>query len=176
MPALLRADATRIVTVTSSAHHMGRAVDPSNPHLEGKYGPWRAYGQAKLANFHFGIGLHRMLHDAGAPAASLIAHPGLSNTELQAVSVDETGGGLSQRFFYAMARRTGMAPSDGARSQLRAATDPEAASGEFYGPAFFNNGPPVRKPVLRRLGMTTAISRLWQVSEDETGLPIRASS
>jgi NAD(P)-dependent dehydrogenase (short-subunit alcohol dehydrogenase family) len=176
MPALLRADAARIVTVTSSAHHMGRAVDPSNPHLEGKYGPWRAYGQAKLANFHFGIGLHRMLHDAGAPAASLIAHPGLSNTELQAVSVDETGGGLSQRFFYAMARRTGMAPSDGARSQLRAATDPEAASGEFYGPAFFNNGPPVRKPVLRRLGMTSAISRLWQVSEKETGLPIRASS
>jgi NAD(P)-dependent dehydrogenase (short-subunit alcohol dehydrogenase family) len=176
MPALLRAHAARIVTVTSSAHHIGRAVDPSNPHLEGRYRPWRAYGQAKLANFHFGIGLHRLLHAAGAPAASLIAHPGLSNTDLQAVSVDETGGGLSQRFFHLMARRTGMAPSDGARSQLRAATDPGAASGEFYGPAFFNNGPPVRKPILRRLGMTSAISRLWQVSEDETGLPIRASS
>jgi NAD(P)-dependent dehydrogenase (short-subunit alcohol dehydrogenase family) len=172
MPALLRADAARIVTVTSTAHHMGRAVDPSNPHLEGRYGPWRAYGQAKLANFHFGIGLHRLLHDAAAPAASLIAHPGLSNTELQAVSVNETGGGLSQRFFHVMARRTGMAPSDGARSQLRAATDPEAASGEFYGPAFFNNGPPVRKPILRRLGMTSAISRLWEASEQETGVRI----
>ena len=31
---------------------------------------------------------------AGAPAASLIAHPGLSNTDLQAVSVEETGGGF----------------------------------------------------------------------------------
>ncbi|HZA89030.1 MAG TPA: SDR family NAD(P)-dependent oxidoreductase [Solirubrobacterales bacterium] len=40
MPALLRADAARIVTVTSTAHHMGRAVDPANPHLEGRYGPW----------------------------------------------------------------------------------------------------------------------------------------
>jgi NAD(P)-dependent dehydrogenase (short-subunit alcohol dehydrogenase family) len=171
MPALLRADAARIVTVTSSAHHMGRAVDPANPHLEGKYGPWRAYGQAKLANFHFGLGLHRVLEQAGAPAGSLIAHPGLSNTELQAVSVDETGGGLSQRFFHVLARRTGMAPSDGARSQLRAATDPQARSGEFYGPAFFNNGPPVRKPVLR-IGLGTGIAQLWEVSERETGLRI----
>jgi len=172
MPSLLQAPAARIVTVTSTAHHMGRAVDPANPHLEGKYGPWRAYGQAKLANFHFGLGLHRVLGRAGAPAASLIAHPGLSNTELQAVSVEETSGGLSQRFFHVLAQRTGMAPADGARSQLRAATDPAAKSGEFYGPAFFNNGPPVRKPILRRVGMDRAIARLWQVSERETGLRI----
>ena len=176
MPALLRADAARIVTVTSTAHHMGRAVDPANPHLEGTYGAWRAYGQAKLANFHFGIGLHRVLEGAGAPAGSLIAHPGLSNTELQAVSVRETGGGLSQRFWHVLARRTGMVPSDGARSQLRAATDPGARSGEFYGPAFVTHGPPVRKPILRRAGMGKAISRLWQVSERETGLGINVDS
>jgi NAD(P)-dependent dehydrogenase (short-subunit alcohol dehydrogenase family) len=172
MRALLRAPAARIVTVTSTAHHMGRAVDPENPHLEGRYGPWRAYGQAKLANFHFGLGLHRLLGRAGAAAGSLIAHPGLSNTELQAVSVEETSGGISQRCFLFLARNTGMAPADGARSQLRAATDPSARSGEFYGPAFVNNGPPVRKPILRRIGMSTAIDRLWQVSERETGLRI----
>jgi len=172
MPALLRAEEARIVTVTSTAHHMGRSVDPGNPHLEGKYGPWRAYGQAKLANFHFGLGLHRALQRAAASAASLIAHPGLSNTELQAVSVAETSGGPSQRFFLWLARNTGMAAADGARSQLRAATDPAAKSGEFYGPAFFNNGPPVRKPVLRRIGMDRAIARLWEVSERETGLRI----
>ena len=172
MPALLAADGARIVTVTSTAHHMGRTVDPSNPHLEGRYRPWRAYGQAKLANFHFGLGLHRELRRAGTAAASLIAHPGLSNTELQAVSVAETEGGLSQRFFHVLARRSGMVPADGARSQLRAASDPSARSGEFYGPAFGNNGPPVRKPILRRIGMTRAIERLWQVSERETGVRI----
>jgi len=170
MPALLRADAARVVTVTSTAHHMGRVVNPENPHLEGRYGPWRAYGQAKLANFHFGLGLHRMLADAGAPAASLVAHPGLSNTELQAVSVAETDGGLSQRFFHGLAGSTGMSPAQGALSQLRAAADPSAKSGEFYGPLFVNNGPPVRKPVLRRLGMKRAVARLWEVSERETGL------
>jgi NAD(P)-dependent dehydrogenase (short-subunit alcohol dehydrogenase family) len=172
MPALLRAPGARVVTVTSTAHLMGLAVDPDNPHLEGSYRPWRAYGQAKLANFHFGLGLARKLREAGAQAASLIAHPGLSNTELQAVSVRETGGGLSQRFFLMLARSIGMSPATGALSQLRAATDPGAKSGEFYGPLFVNSGPPVRKPILRRIGMDRAIDRLWQVSERETGLRI----
>ncbi len=174
MPALLSAPAARVVTVTSTAHHMGRAVNPANPNLDGHYGAWRAYGQAKLANFHFGLGLDRLLHDAGRSTASLVAHPGLSNTELQAVSVEETGGGLSQRFFLMLARGIGMSPAEGALSQLRAATDPGAKGGEFYGPLFVNSGPPVRKPVLRRLGMSRAISRLWEVSERETGLKIEA--
>src|SRR5215468_4663908 len=69
LPALLRAPGARIVTVTSTAHHMGRAVDPANPHLQGRYRPWRAYGQAKLANYHFGLGLQRELGKAGAGTA-----------------------------------------------------------------------------------------------------------
>jgi NAD(P)-dependent dehydrogenase (short-subunit alcohol dehydrogenase family) len=172
LPALLSAPASRVVTVTSTAHHMGRAVDPENPHLDGRYRPWRAYGQAKLANFHFALGLDQMLRLAGSSSASLVAHPGLSNTELQAVSVEETGGGLSQRFFLMLARSVGMSPAQGALSQLRAATDPGAKSGEFYGPLWVNNGPPVRKPVLRRLGMNGAIKKLWRVSERETGLEL----
>jgi NAD(P)-dependent dehydrogenase (short-subunit alcohol dehydrogenase family) len=174
LPVLLRTEGARIVTVTSTAHHMGRAVDPANPHLAGRYGPWRAYGQAKLANFHFGLGLQLELERAGASAASLVAHPGLSNTDLQAVSVQQTDGGASQRFFYVLARHTGMSPADGALSQLRAATDPAAKGGEFYGPLFVNNGPPVRKPIFRKFGMTTAIARLWEVSERETGIALDA--
>jgi NAD(P)-dependent dehydrogenase (short-subunit alcohol dehydrogenase family) len=172
LPALLRARGARIVTVTSSAHHMGRAIDPANPHLAGRYRPWRAYGQAKLANFHFGLGLQRELEQAGASAASLIAHPGLSNTDLQAVSVQASGGGASQRFFLLLGRRIGMSPGDGALSQLRAATDPAAKGGEFYGPLWVTSGPPVRKPVLRRIGLDEAIATLWAVSERETGVAI----
>ena len=175
MPSLLAAPDARVVTVTSTAHHVGRAVDPANPHLKGRYGPWRAYGQSKLANFHFGIGLQELLARAGAPAISLIAHPGLSNTELQAVSVKETDGGASQRFFHVLAGRTGMTPEQGARPQLRAATDPAARGGQFYVPRFVNNGPPVRRPIMRRIGMEKAIARLWEVSERETGLKIEVS-
>jgi len=178
LPAMLRTPGSRIVTVTSTAHHLGRAVNPANPHLHGRYRPWRAYGQAKLANFHFGLGLQRELEKAGASTASLIAHPGLSNTDLQAVSVQQTGGGASQRFFLVLARRTGMPAADGALSQLRAATDPAAKGGEFYGPLFVNSGPPVRKPVLRRPGMDKAITTLWAVSERETAvaIPLRAAA
>src|SRR5437879_1630584 len=172
LPSLLRTPGSRIVTVTSTAHHMGRKVDVANPHLEGRYGPWRAYGQAKLANFHFGLGLQHALASAGAPTASLIAHPGLSDTDLQAVSVEGSGGGASQRFFHAMARRSGMSPDDGALPQLRAATDPSAQGGEVYGPLFVTTCPPVRGPSLRRMGMGRAIAVLWEVSARETGVAL----
>ncbi len=172
LPAMLAVPGARIVTVTSTAHHIGHAVNPANPHLAGRYRPWRAYGQAKLANFHFGLGLQRDLARAGSTTSSLVAHPGLSNTDLQAVSVRETGGGVSQRFFHMLARRTGMTPAQGALSQLRAATDPNAKGGEFYGPLFVNNGPPVRKPILRRAGLNHAIANLWEVSERETGIKL----
>ncbi|MFE3001176.1 oxidoreductase [Nocardia sp. NPDC059246] len=172
LPALLRTPGSRIVTVTSTAHHWGRHVDVANPHLEGRYGPWRAYGQAKLANFHFGLGLQRELEKAGAHTVSLIAHPGLSDTNLQATSVEGSGGGVSQRLAHAITRGTGMSADNGALSQLRAATDPAAEGGEFYGPLFVNSGAPVRKPILRRIGMDRAIAKLWEVSERETGVAI----
>jgi len=168
---LLAAPAARVVTVTSTAHHMGRAVDPENPHLHGRYGPWRAYGQAKLANFHFGLGLQQRLADAGAPAQSLIAHPGLSHTDLQVVSAREEGG-FWARFFRRAAASSGMSPARGALPQLRAATDPAAKGGEFYGPRYVNSGPPVRRPVMRRIRLRKAIDTLWEVSERETGVTL----
>jgi NAD(P)-dependent dehydrogenase (short-subunit alcohol dehydrogenase family) len=171
LPNLLAAPSARVVTVTSTAHHLGRAVDPDNPHLWGCYGPWKAYGQAKLANFHFGLGLQRRLAAAGAAAQSLIAHPGFSRTDLQVVSATEQGGFWS-RFFEQAAARTGMPPHEGALPQLRAATDPRARGGEFYAPRYVNFGPPVRRPVLRQMGLTAAIDRLWEVSEHETGIAL----
>ncbi len=59
LPAILRADAGRVVAVTSAARHQGSPVDVADPHLEKDYDPWQAYGRSKLANFHFAIGLNR---------------------------------------------------------------------------------------------------------------------
>lgn len=172
LPALLRATAARVVTVTSTAHHMGRAIDPDNPHLQGRYQPWLAYGQAKLANYHFGLGLQQRFAAAGVRAQSLLAHPGLSNTNLQAQTVQQGGGGLVGGVSHRLATRLGMSAEEGARPQLRAATDPAARGGEFYAPRYINTGPAVRRPVLRRVGMGQAIATLWQVSERETGVGI----
>ena len=166
---LLSADAGRVVTVTSTAHHFGRAVDRDNVNLEGNYSAWGAYGRAKLANFHFAIGLQREFERRGLPAQSLAAHPGLSNTDLQSHTVEQGGGGWMGPFFERMAATTGMSAADGALSQLRAATDPDAKGGEFYGPRWGNNGAPVRKPILRP-GVGGGIDKLWEVSERETGV------
>ena len=171
MEPLLAADAARVVTVSSIAHHQGRQVDPTDPHLRRGYSPWKAYGQSKLANLHFGVGLQRRFEAAGVRASSLIAHPGLSNTDLQARSVEKNGDSTA-RFFHGLASKTGMSPENGALPQLRAATDPAAKGGEFYGPLWGNNGPPVRKPIFRKIGLDRAVDRLWEVSERETGIPL----
>ncbi|MFM9053726.1 MAG: CocE/NonD family hydrolase C-terminal non-catalytic domain-containing protein, partial [Solirubrobacterales bacterium] len=72
--------------------------------------------------------------------------------------------------------KAGMSPENGALPQLRAATDPTARGGEFYGPLWGNNGPPVRKPVFRRVGLERAVDKLWEVSERETGIPLDPSA
>jgi NAD(P)-dependent dehydrogenase (short-subunit alcohol dehydrogenase family) len=171
MPAILAAPAARVVTVTSTAHHMGRPVDPKNPHLRGKYSAWGAYGQSKLANYHFALGLQQQFERAGVAAQSLIAHPGLSHSDLQVRTVEEGGGGLMGPFWVWMAAHTGMDTSRGSLPQIRAATDPQAEGGQFYGPRFVNNGPAVRLPVLRP-GRDSDIATLWEVSERETGVAI----
>ena len=171
MPALLAARAARVVTVTSTAHHFGRAVDPDNPHLHGRYHPWRAYGQSKLANYHFGLGLQQKFERAGVRAQSLIAHPGLTRSDLQTRTVAEGGGGWMGPFWAWMARYTGMDVEHGAMPQIRASTDPRAKGGQFYGPRFGNFGPAVRLPVLRP-GTERAVQALWRVSARETGVPL----
>lgn len=168
---LLAADAARVVTVTSTAHLTGGVVDPDNVNLDGEYSAWGAYGRAKLANFHFAFGLQREFERHGVKAESLSAHPGLSHTNLQVHCVEEGGGGRSGPFWAWMAKYTGMSPDRGALSQLRAATDPSAKGGDFYGPRWVNTGSPVRKPIMRR-DMDDGIEKLWLVSERETGVEL----
>ena len=168
---LVAADAARVVTVTSTAHLTGRVVDPDNVNMEGNYSAWGAYGRAKLANFHFALGLQREFERHGSQAQSLVAHPGLSHTNLQVHTVEQGGGGASAPFWAWMARNTGMPADKGALPQLRAATDPNAKGGEFYGPRWGNNGAAVRKPILRR-DIDKGIERLWLVSERETGVKL----
>ncbi|MBM7806768.1 NAD(P)-dependent dehydrogenase (short-subunit alcohol dehydrogenase family) [Geodermatophilus bullaregiensis] len=172
LPALLRAPAARVVTVTSTARHRARRLDPADPHMRQGYGPWAAYARSKAANLHFGLGLQQRFSAAGVAASSLLAHPGLSNTDLQARAVREGGAGRLGPVFELVTARSGTSPFEGARPQLRAATDPRARGGELYAPRYGSHGPAVRRPVLRRLHLQERIDVLWQVSERETGTPL----
>jgi NAD(P)-dependent dehydrogenase (short-subunit alcohol dehydrogenase family) len=171
MPALLAAPKARVVTVTSVAHHIGSAVDPANPYLHGAYRPWKAYGQSKLANYHYALGLQREFDRARVSAMSLLAHPGLSHTNLFVNTVDQGAVGFSGSFLMKFVAWTGMEPARGAMPQIRAATDPTAKGGDFYAPRFVNTGAAVKRPFLRP-GADKAIASLWRVSERETGIPL----
>jgi NAD(P)-dependent dehydrogenase (short-subunit alcohol dehydrogenase family) len=170
LPALLRSPDGRVVSVTSWGRTAGRPVDPENPHLAGRYEPWRAYGQSKLANVHFALELDRRFRAAGVPAKSIVVQPGFVHTDLQARSVRETQGGWTQRFFHTSVRRFGMSPARGALSLLLAATDPNAEGGAFYAPRFVSWGSPVRRPLFQGTRNRADMARLWEVSERETGI------
>jgi NAD(P)-dependent dehydrogenase (short-subunit alcohol dehydrogenase family) len=170
MPAILRAEAARVVTTTSTGRHFRERLDPDDMGMTTDYDPWRAYGRSKMANVHYGVELNRRLVAAGARARSLVAHPGFANTDLQARSARTSPGGRSHRFFHRAVQRFGMAPAEGALPQLRAATDPEARGGELYTPRWVNFGTPVRRPLTRRSLDSDEMELLWEVSERETGI------
>lgn len=171
LPAIVRTPGARVVTVTSFLQHLGRGLNPDDPHLRRHYDAWASYNRSKLANRHFAQGLDRRLRAAGVDASALVAHPGLSRSGLQAKTVEAGGGGLIGSVSNRVVRLIGMDVARGALSLLRAATDPAARGGTMYGPLFMVSGPPVRKPLVRP-GTDAAIATLWEVSRRETGLDV----
>ena len=168
MPALVDTPGARIVTVTSTARHAATKLNPDDLNMEDNYTPWGAYGRSKIANMNFALELNRRLEQSGSTVVSLAAHPGYSNTDLQAHSAREHGG-ASQRFFAKTVQWVGMSPSRGALPQLRAATDPAARGGELYTPRWVNTGSPVRRPVTGRRNRPDDMKELWGISEEVTG-------
>ena len=79
-PALARAGsaptASRVVTVSSNAHKMGR-IKLDDLMGAQQYQPWGAYGQSKLANLLFTFELQRRLDAAGLPVGVVRRPPGV---------------------------------------------------------------------------------------------------
>ncbi|WP_062465457.1 SDR family NAD(P)-dependent oxidoreductase [Demequina maris] len=169
LPSLVAAPAARIVTLTSIARLNATPLDPANPHLEGVYDDWRAYGQSKLAALQTALGLDDALRAAGTDARAFCAHPGISHTDLQKRTVREGGGGKQGPFWEAYAEQRGMPPERGVLPQLRAATDPHARGGTLWGPRWGLSGPPTRKLLLRRGPIEAGIPGLWEASIALTG-------
>ncbi len=169
LPALLRADRGRIVSVTSPARLFSSAVHADDPAMDAHYDPWRSYGRSKLADLQFAVELDRRLSAAAANLRALAADPGFSHTDLQANSAREHRG-MSQRFFATTVRWIGTTPAQGALPQLRAASDPTVRGGELYGPRFVFGGSPIRNPSLSRSMTSRDLATLWSVSEQMTGI------
>ncbi|MFK7922163.1 MAG: SDR family NAD(P)-dependent oxidoreductase [Bacteroidia bacterium] len=92
---------------------------------------WARYHQTKLANAAFTYGLKKKLDEANIDnVIALLAHPGLALTNLQVTTVAD-GGMTTGGDFMSRAQSA----EDGATGIIRAAMDPEAQSGNFYGPS-----------------------------------------
>ncbi|MFK7999663.1 MAG: SDR family NAD(P)-dependent oxidoreductase [Polyangiales bacterium] len=105
---------------------------------EGFGGPrWLRYHQTKLANFVFTYGLKEKLEAAGVTnVKALVAHPGLARTQLQ-VTTAKDGGMDAESDFMKQAQ----SQEDGAAGIIRACMDPEAQSGDFFGPEQWSGFP-----------------------------------
>jgi NAD(P)-dependent dehydrogenase (short-subunit alcohol dehydrogenase family) len=168
LPRLLESEDARVVTVSSDAHRFGR-IDPEN--LDGnRYRRWGAYGRSKLANLLFAYELDRRARSAGANLTSVACHPGYAATGLQGRAAREQG--KSERW-WRIGHLFAQSAADGALPTLRAATDPAAEGATYFGPAGGQRGPAVIVRSNGRSRDTVAAERLWEVSEQLTGVRIR---
>jgi NAD(P)-dependent dehydrogenase (short-subunit alcohol dehydrogenase family) len=158
---------TRIVSLGSVAHWDGE-IDFNNLNAEKGYSRWRAYSQSKLANIMFAYELERRLRRKGSSILSLAAHPGGTKSELSRHSA-------VLKVISALTGAFTQSPEDGALPSLRAALDPEARGGEYYGPSkmLTMRGPPVCQPSSQRSRDEAVAARLWQECERLTGVSYR---
>ncbi|WP_019853439.1 oxidoreductase [Actinopolyspora mortivallis] len=173
MPALNGAGPSRVVTLTSLAHH-GGGLDTRDPNFRHRrYTPLRAYAQSKRANLFFATELDDRLRTGGSATLSVAAHPGMTATELTANSARQRH--LPDGLNNAVRAVTGLLTQDvelGALPQLYAATAASVRGGEFFGPARLaeTRGHPARawkNPAVRD---TVTSARLWELTAELTGV------
>jgi NAD(P)-dependent dehydrogenase (short-subunit alcohol dehydrogenase family) len=168
---LLATPGSRIVNVSSTAHRAGR-IDFDDLHGERRYARWGAYGQSKLANLLFTFELARRLEAAGHPLKSVACHPGWAATNLQFAGAKMDGSRLMEQVARLGNRLFAQDAAMGALPTAYAATAPEVASGDYIGPDRFYEtwGHPAKVGSSRRARDREAARRLWEVSEQATGV------
>lgn len=168
---VLAAPAGRVVTVSSLAHRIGR-MRWNDLNWSGRfYSAALAYGQSKLANLLFVAELDRRLQSVGAPAIAVAAHPGMARTHLASQAPNP----VVARFYDLLRERTTQSAADGALPQLHAATGPDVAGRDFWGPdgRLEMHGAPALAGRSRAARDADDARRLWTVSEQLTGVTWR---
>lgn len=169
LPCLHKAEAPRVVTVSSLAHFRGRPdVLEANPRKG--YQPEHAYANSKLANILFAFELARQAAEHGSALVSNAAHPGVAATNLVA-SEQGLGSipGIKQLapFFMPLLFQSAEA---GADPVLYAAA--EAGPATYSGPQRLreSRGPAGPARLSRWARDEDLAGKLWTLSEELTGV------
>lgn len=166
LEALEKTPGSRIISLASLAHAWGD-IHFEDPHFTKGYDKGKGYGQSKLACLMFAYELQRKLTEHKYQTQSLAAHPGVSMTNLgrHLPAFANAMGKLIQPLIF-------QNPSRAAEPTVRAALDPDAKGGEYYGPGGFRQykGAPVKVGSNRNSRDPEKAKRLWDLSEKETGI------
>ncbi|WP_432050728.1 SDR family NAD(P)-dependent oxidoreductase [Verrucosispora sp. NA02020] len=158
----------RVVTVGSGFYRLLRG-GPDLDDLTDRAGidPPVAYIRSKQANALFGVELDRRLRRTGNPVRSLLAHPGMARTPMNR-RYDSAGEWAVTRIGGLLLARSS---ESGTLPLLYAATAPTAQTGVFHGPPLFRWGNRLHaRPVVAPADDRALAARLWQVSEEATGV------
>lgn len=162
MPLLMSTKNARIVSTSSVAHNQGD-IDFTDINWEKrKYNTNKAYSDSKLANLYFSYELKRRLENVENPPLVVTAHPGGTKTDLARHS------GIFNVFMNLLF----LPVEKGVLSTLRAATDVNTKSGDYYGPGGFMQvrGFPELVQSSKMSHNLTNAKRLWELSEQLTGV------
>jgi NAD(P)-dependent dehydrogenase (short-subunit alcohol dehydrogenase family) len=166
---LLATPGARVVTISSNAHQRGEMDFDDLGFQNGlTYDRSAAYNRSKLANLLFTEELQRRFSESGADVIAVAAHPGVSSTHLAdhliPAPVADFAAPLAGKIFQSAAM--------GALPTLRAAVDPFARGGDYYGPYGFGSfrGYPVKVTPSTAAQDADDARRLWDISEDLTGV------
>ncbi len=163
LPLILGTPGSRVVVLSSAGANFGRIDLSDLNYVRRRFSNWGAYCQSKLANLVFALELARRLLAARHTTIATVAHPGGAATNLQ----------RDAAFFRTVVNPyLAAAPSEGALPTLRAATDPQAGNGSYWGPSelFEMRGSPSLAYVPRRARDPSLARRLWTMSEELTGV------
>jgi NAD(P)-dependent dehydrogenase (short-subunit alcohol dehydrogenase family) len=171
LPALVAKPRSRVVSVSSGAHRMGR-LDLSTFRGQGTYRAWSAYGQSKLANLLFTGELQRRLDLAHLSVKAMAAHPGYAHTHLQTRSAHMRGRTLQATVTTWANHVLAQSAAMGALPTLFAATAPGLPGDSYVGP----NGPLEMRGYPQLVGRSARAAdvadaaSLWTASEELTGV------
>jgi NAD(P)-dependent dehydrogenase (short-subunit alcohol dehydrogenase family) len=173
----------RLISVASQAHRLGTFGDRSKDEIraralgEGKYSPWTAYGDSKLANLLFTNEIERRRIREKWSFIALAAHPGWANTNLQKVGPMMAGRSFQAKAMIATSALLAQTPLEGAYPILAAATYPNLLGASYLGP---NGLGEMRGTPKFTHGKALAYDQhlaknLWEVSEELTGVTWESS-